>query len=90
VDDARARIFEGVRRQHDIADRGIVRQHRENDVRLKGVARRGNHLHALDRQACMARAVPTSNLVAGLGDVSRHRAAHSAKSDESDFHGDAP
>ena len=38
----------------------------------------------------MARAVPTSNLMAGLGDVPRHRAAHTAKSDESDFHCEPP
>lgn len=69
--------------QQDLADRVVLRKHRQNGIAGEGLRGSGDHLHALHHTAGT---VPCTHPVPGRREVARHGAAHRAKTDEADVH----
>ena len=68
----------------------IIGEHGDHSIRLEGIVRPCNHRKPLDLCIAKRGPVPEANLMAGVGDVFRHRTPHPAETDETYFHHDSP
>jgi hypothetical protein len=78
-----ARLRQRSRLQQHTADRRIVGQHREGDIRLQRLRRRLHHPHARD---VSPRTIPRLHRMPGRSQIARNLAAHCTQPDDADLH----
>jgi len=76
--------------KHDLANRAIVRQHADDNAAVKevGDVRRRPQAESRELADSLGAADICNDLVAGGGEISGHRRAHSTKAHKSDIAGD--